>query len=161
MKKKIWLIGGLVVLVALIIWGVIWGPQTLSFYWYEYLNRKHLAEFEAIEETYRTDTNGGETPEETLDLFVAALEAGDAGLAASYFVPEKRGEMEKQFKAGFESGGVELLLGEVKKEEEKHVLGYDIEGNSVRFEFSDGDSVGLTIDLIKNPNSQKWLIESL
>lgn len=49
----------------------------------------------------------------------------------------------------------------LKKKRKKHVLGYDIEGNSVRFEFSDGDSVGLTIDLIKNPNSQKWLIESL
>ena len=53
MKKKIWLIGGLLILLVLIIWGVVWGPQTFSFYWYEYLNRKHLAEFEAaVEKTH-------------------------------------------------------------------------------------------------------------
>lgn len=157
MKKKIWLGVGLVVLLTAVIWGVIWGPQTLSFYWYEYLNRKHLAEFEALEEMYRTDTNGGETPEETLDLFAAALEAGDAGLAASYFVPDKRGEMEKQFKTGFKSGGVKLFLSEIEKEKEK----FDLGENQVRFEFLFGENVGLTVDLVKNPNSQKWLIESL
>ena len=110
MKKKIWLIGGLLVLVGLIIWGVVWGPQTISFYWYEYLNRKHLAEFEVAEEMYRTDTNGGETPEETLDLFVSALEAGDAGLAASYFVPEKRGEMERAVNNWKKNEGIDLVI---------------------------------------------------
>lgn len=157
MKKKIWLLVGLVILLLAIVWGVVWGPQTFSFYWYEYLNRKHLAEFEAIEEAYRTDTNGGETPEETLDLFVEALEAGDAGLAASYFVPEKRGEMEKQFKAGFKSGGVDLLLGDLKRVETGTLVGDD------RFEFVvlDNNQVLFSYSLIKNPNSQKWLIESL
>lgn len=157
MKKKIWLLVGLVILLLAIVWGVVWGPQTFSFYWYEYLNRKHLAEFEAVEEMYRTDNNGGGTPEETLDLFVAALEAGDAGLAASYFVPEKRGEMEKQFEAGFKSGGVKLFLSEVEKEKEK----FDLGENQVRFEFLFGENVGLTVDLVKNTHSQKWLIESL
>lgn len=157
MKKKIWLIGGLLILLVLIIWGVVWGPQTFSFYWYEYLNRKHLAEFEAAEEMYRTDTNGGETPEETLDLFVSALEAGDAGLAASYFVPEKRGEMEKQFKAGFESGGVELLLGDLKKIEK----GTSVNGDRHEFVVLENNQVLFSYSLVKNTYSQKWLIESL
>lgn len=157
MKKKIWLVVGLVVLLLVIVWGVVWGPQTFSFYWYEYLNRKHLAEFEAVEEMYRTDNNGGGTPEETLDLFVAALEAGDAGLAASYFVPEKRGEMEKQFEAGFKSGGVKLFLEDVKKVNDGILVGDD------RFQFvvSENNQALFTYSLIKNPHSQKWLIESL
>lgn len=145
-------------MIALIIWGLIWGPQTLSFYWYEYLNRKHLAEFEAIEETYRTDTNGGETPEETLDLFVAALEAGDAGLAASYFVLEKRGEMERAVNNWKKNEGIDLVISSLQEAEEGNFL-----GNS-KYQIpivGDDGVVSITIDLIKNQHSQKWLIESL
>lgn len=157
MKKKKWLIITLVILVALIIWGLTWGKETLSFFWYEYLNWKHLAEIEMAEEMYRIDTGGKDTPEETLSLFIAALEAGDAKLAASYFVPWKRSEMKKQFKAGFKSGGVELFLGEMQKEK----LKLNLEEDSVRFEFFLGEEISLMIDLIKSPYSQKWLIESL
>lgn len=38
-----------------------------------------------LEEAYRNDTYGGKTPQETLDLFVAALRAGDVELASKYF----------------------------------------------------------------------------
>lgn len=158
MKKKIWLGVGLLVLLVLIILGVVWGPKALSFYWYEYLNRKNLAEFEAIENAYKTDTNGGVTPKETLDLFVEALKAEDAELAASYFVPEKRGEMEEELKAGLKSGGVELLLRDISKINNENLVG---EGK--RFEFSviqDGQ-VTFSYLLVKNEFSQKWLIESL
>lgn len=158
MKKKIWLLVGLVILLLAIVWGVVWGPQTFSFYWYEYLNRKHLAEFEAIEEAYRTDTNGGETPEETLDLFVEALEAGDAGLAASYFVPEKRGEMERAVNNWKKNEGIDLVISSLQEAEEGNFL-----GNS-KYQIpivGDDGVVSITIDLIKNQHSQKWLIESL
>ena len=39
------------------------------------------------------DTYGGATPEETLQLFVDALKAGDIELAAKYYIPEKQGEV--------------------------------------------------------------------
>ena len=145
------------VLLLVLVWGVTRGPQTFSFYWYEYLNRKHLAEFEAMEEAYRTDTNGADTPGKTLDLFIEALEAGEAELAASYFVPEKRGEMEKQFKAGFESGGVELLLGDLKKIEK----GTSVNGDRHEFVVLENNQVLFSYSLVKNTYSQKWLIESL
>jgi hypothetical protein len=147
-----------VILLLAIVWGVVWGPQTFSFYWYEYLNRKHLAEFEAAEEMYRTDTNGGETPEETLDLFVSALEAGDAGLAASYFVPEKRGEMERAVNNWKKNEGIDLVISSLQEAEEGNFL-----GNS-KYQIpivGDDGVVSITIDLIKNQHSQKWLIESL
>jgi len=36
------------------------------------------------------DTYGGKTPEETLDLFIAAVEKGDYELASKYFVKSKQ-----------------------------------------------------------------------
>ncbi len=159
MKKKIWLLVGLVILLLAIVWGVVWGPQTFSFYWYEYLNRKHLAEFEALEEAYRMDTNGGETPEETLDLFVAALETGDAGLAASYFVPEKRGEMEKTVKNWIRNNRVEFIVSLLNKIvfDQKEIK----DGRYLVEAVNDDKEVELSVTFFKNPNSQKWLIESL
>jgi len=39
------------------------------------------------------DTYGGETPEETLELFISALEKGDVELASKYFVLDKQEEI--------------------------------------------------------------------
>lgn len=38
------------------------------------------------------DTYGGKTPEETLDMFISAVEKGDYELASRYFVVEKQEE---------------------------------------------------------------------
>ncbi len=38
------------------------------------------------------DTYGGKTPQETLDMFISAVEAGDYELASKYFVTEKQEE---------------------------------------------------------------------
>lgn len=46
-----------------------------------------------LEEQYENDTYGGETPEETLALFIQALENEDIELASKYFLPEDREEM--------------------------------------------------------------------
>lgn len=50
---------------------------------------------DAITRPAAPDTYGGKTPQETLDLFVAALRAGDVELASKYFVPDDRGSREK------------------------------------------------------------------
>lgn len=46
-----------------------------------------------LEEQYKNDTYGGDTPEETLRLFVEALEKKDYSLAAKYYVPEKQAKV--------------------------------------------------------------------
>jgi len=46
--------------------------------------------YDKVEEPYYTDTYGGATPEETYDLFIDALKAGDIELASRYFVLEKQ-----------------------------------------------------------------------
>src|SRR3989344_7948666 len=45
---------------------------------------------ERLQADYANDTFGGATPEETLSLFIAALEKGDIELASKYFLPEDR-----------------------------------------------------------------------
>src|SRR3990167_4899471 len=44
----------------------------------------------AIDAIYKNDTYGGKTPEETFDLYLAALKKGDLELASKYFVVERR-----------------------------------------------------------------------
>ena len=45
---------------------------------------------EALEKAYREDQYGGNTPEETLQLFIDALKKGDTDLAAKYFVVDEQ-----------------------------------------------------------------------
>ena len=47
------------------------------------------------EKPYREDTYGGKTPEETYDMFLAALRKGDTALASKYFVIEKQDNWKK------------------------------------------------------------------
>lgn len=43
------------------------------------------AEIDKIREKYKNDLDGGKTPEETLDLFIEALKAGDIEKASKYY----------------------------------------------------------------------------
>ena len=49
-------------------------------------------EVAGLQEQYANDIYGGDTPEETLELFIQALESGDVELASKYFVVEKQEE---------------------------------------------------------------------
>jgi len=149
MKKIILLI--LFVVVAL---GAIFIFITRDYWWQKYLITKYLREFNSLEETYRLDTNGGETPEETLELLIKALEAKDAKLASSYFIPEKRKEMVGEFKEGFRSGGVDTFL---KLSGEK---GNWFKVSDVLYLYKIYTAEGsFGFEFIKNNN--KWLIKSL
>ena len=143
----------------LIVAGAVWGPDYFIFYKNEYLQNKYLKEFAALEDAYRQDKNGGDTPEETLEMLVTALEKGDAGAAANLFVPEKRKEMKKQFTAGLKSGGVELFLLSVKNNKLEGI----VLDNGYRYQIidDDDDEVILSVDFTFNERSNRWLIESL
>ncbi|MFC1751720.1 hypothetical protein ACFLY5_01075, partial [Patescibacteria group bacterium] len=47
---------------------------------------------QAIFEEKNNDTVGGATPQETLDMFISAVEAGDYEMASKYFVLERQEE---------------------------------------------------------------------
>lgn len=50
---------------------------------------RYQAATKAYEDAMRTDTYGGKTPEETLQMLISALKAGDIDLAAKYFELEQ------------------------------------------------------------------------
>ena len=57
-----------------------------------YLIRSYIPEYQArkayeqLLEEYKNDPYGGDTPEETLQLFIDALKKGDVELAAKYYI---------------------------------------------------------------------------
>jgi hypothetical protein len=73
----------LAALAAFVIWGLLKsGP------WLKKFQDWRLAR--QLEAPYRNDKYGGETPEETFDMFIAALEKGDVELASKYFKLDKQ-----------------------------------------------------------------------
>ena len=108
------------------------------------------------------DTYGGKTPQETLDLFVAALRTGDVELASKYFLLDEGLSREKWI----------ALLDGIKKEGSLNQMANDIKQKSIsgnlnsENEFgyilynSDG-TVGVQINLRYNRYSKIWKIESL
>lgn len=82
----------LAVLAGLVIWSMLnLGPWLRT--WQE--QRAVAAAQKKLEELYRNDKYGGKTPEETFDMFIAALEKGDVDLASKYFVLNKQEQWRK------------------------------------------------------------------
>ncbi len=111
-----------------------------------------------MERTYREDTYGGATPEETLKLFTDALKAGDTDLAAKYFVVEKqieRREIFENWERNNKLGSVINLLEDVDKADY-------ISSNNAQISFlNQSGIVGIIVSFVKNPQTNKWKIESL
>ncbi|MDO8602061.1 MAG: hypothetical protein Q7R62_02980 [bacterium] len=120
-------------------------------------------DMEAWKDIYRNDKAGGSTPQETLDLFIVALEKNDVELATSYFMPDDYGSREKWRKVlqdtkddtGFEAAIVELKS---SKPEPAGIIG----DGSKFYAFSALDSNGM-VDLyvILQFNGNFWKIDSL
>ena len=117
-----------------------------------------------IKEMMKKDDFGGETPEETLQLFIDALKAGETELASRYFVVNKREQMAKELAIGQERGHLEELVELLEKRER----GGFYAGRDDKYEFVViGDSgkwdgvAEFTFDLVKNLETKVWKIESL
>ena len=114
----------------------------------------------ALEAQYKNDPYGGTTPEETLRLFIEALEKKDYTLASNYFVPEKRAEELNALPEAVKSGGVNMMINAYingKLVSEKY-------GGQDKYEirlFPPQDDVPFVFTLIKNPFTNRWLILDL
>lgn len=117
-----------------------------------------LREDQALENAYRKNTYGGATPEETLQLFITALKAGDADLAAKYFVPEKEKEMREVIKIGMKNNNIDKLISILNKEKKGNEVSENI---FVLDTFDDNNNAEFSFRFLKNKFTQKWLIESL
>ena len=100
---------------------------------------------------------GGKTPQETLKLFIAALEKNDLILAVKYFIPENRETESEDLTKLYEIH----LLSDLIKDLKSVKSGKKLDDNRYRFEVL--DEMGQTaaeLELIKNQNGF-WKIISL
>jgi len=122
---------------------------------------------EGLKQYYKVleeDTYGGKTPQETLDMFISALEKGDIDLAAKYFALDdnlSRKEWEDGLKKAKEEGeipGILLILKEMQPAKEDHYLKDEFE--FLHFDKNTG-LVDHTVYLQFNEYSKVWKIKSM
>ena len=113
----------------------------------------------AIKAAYEADTYGGKTPQETWDMFIQALEAGDTDLAAKYFIVEKQEEERESWKKAKERGFIQLFLNDFRL-----IKGYRMYDNGMMFEFYTDDidgGPGFVYTLVLNKQTNIWKIYDL
>lgn len=124
-----------------------------------------IAEFfsglQAAEERQRQDTYGGETPEETLQLFIAALENDDLELASKYFKLDDLGYSDprilENLKKTKEEGKMMDIISMLK-------IAEPVDGWGPYYGFEIRDEKGELIHgigLFKGEHYSVWKIESL
>lgn len=150
--------------ISLIIFGIIvfvWYSYVgvvkyMNWKWYEGM-KKEAVKFEkelADKETkIMSDTYGGKTPQETLVLFITAVEDGDYELASKYFVVERQGEWENELFEIKQAKKIDIFLDPLK--ETLNSLG-EFSKDSNRYFINDPVSV----DLIIYP-SNLWKIDEI
>ena|SRR3989344_4663299 len=127
---------------------------------------------EALEKAYREDQYGGNTPEETLQLFIDALKKGDTDLAAKYFIIDEQEKWKEKLKNLANQSKLNAVIEDIEKavlekdEDGIVVFGYDkyFEGGKTtiqdkNFEVPAGIS-HQNIRLGRGPNN-KWKIIDL
>ncbi len=115
-------------------------------------------------EAMTADTYGGKTPQETLDLFVEALRAGDVELASKYFLLDENLSREKWVSRleDIKNGNLFEVMADDISNRSQPDLENRIDDNDFVFVLrKDDGNVGARIDMQLNSFSQIWKIESL
>ena len=152
-KKRVFISCG--ILLALVIGGWAVGASI------DWLRNDNLrSAYDAYVASQASDGIGGKTPQETLDLFVAALRAGDVDLASKYFTVDDRGCREKWVRY-FNDLKVKNLLGvmaeDIATKSKPAASSYD--GNFGYTILNKDGTVGVSIDLAHF--GVLWKIENL
>ena len=137
-----------VALASAIIYGIgYWKYQNSP----EYRAEQNLKK---LEKKYAEDPYGGETPEETLRLFIDALKKGDTDLAAKYFILDKQEEWQEDLAKLQEKN----LLDETILDLEKVKLSKKTEETAF-FTLADENNIAISQLIIdKNLINNKWKI---
>lgn len=115
-----------------------------------------LAEVERLRKLYESDTFGGQTPEETLSLFIDALKKGDTELASKYFVLDKQDKWSKNLQKIKELNQLEFMAKDLENSKEKKVLS---ESQIVFNYYNDLKQLAVAVNLAKNPNGTWKIID--
>src|SRR3989344_1148709 len=130
---------------------------------------KYLAWEENYKKAMREDTYGGKTPEETLQMFIEALEKEDVELASKYFALETDTKSpnyltRKKWKNYLQEIGNKKLLQQMANDIEKDAKPLTKILNNKEFSyalFNEDGTVGISIYLKFNEHSNVWKIVSL
>lgn len=100
---------------------------------------------------------GGQTPQETLNFFISALEKNDLNLAVKYFIPENRETVSEDIAKLSSSNFLEDLIGDLKNIKS----GKSKDKNHFYFEVLDKNDQTVTkLEFLKNQKGL-WKIISL
>lgn len=136
-------IGGFVLIIALAMGGLYF----LNYYFSA--EQKSIRYYKNLERQYAEDTYGGQTPEETLQLFIDALKAGDIELASKYFVVDKRGEWLDNLSKIKNNGFLQVMISDLNRPKNK----YSVSDAQVGFDIAnDKKEVALTVLIGRNSN---------
>ena len=121
-------------------------------------------EFETgYKQAMANDTYGGKTPQETLDLFVAALEQGDLELASRYFVLNSIGQRDEKWLSALEKtrqeGKLNLVASLLKKATPD--IGTITGDEDFKFKVYEDGKLQAYINMQLNTYSNVWKIESI
>lgn len=134
--------------------GAVYGTQYLR-----YRNSpeyKAVKDWENLQKQYAEDTFGGDTPEETLRLFVEALKKGDTDLAAKYFVLDKQQEWREELSRIEDKNLLKFMIEDLEKAKKS-------KSNDKEAFFTvtnENKVVSVLIDIRENVNG-KWKILDL
>lgn len=171
MKKKKMIILFIVLLAAAAgayeVWNIYGNPTTKQ----SQETEQKYQNYQAWEEQYRhaleQDTYGGETPEQTLQMFITALENEDVELASKYFLIETdeknadylthEGWLRLLQQAKRENRIEEIIKSIKKTKPQEYSKDYTL--NTQSFSYKDGE--GALVILVLNKYNQVWKIESM
>ena len=117
----------------------------------------------AYEEAMQNDVYGGKTPQETLNLFISALEKEDIELASKYFILRSDGSPDLRWLEGIkkikEENGLGIIISDLKSAK---MVEQDVNLKTTWFSvFDEQENISKEILLKFNQYSGIWKIESL
>src|SRR3989338_2462671 len=106
-------------------------------------------DLKALQKRYAEDTYGGKTPEETIELFIAALKKEDIDLAVKYFIIDKQEEWRAGLANVMEHQKWSSMVFDLERKKYKN----EISDELVAFDIAnDNNEAALSISLAKIPN---------
>lgn len=118
--------------------------------------------FEGVFERLENDTYGGQTPQETIDLFIAALEKRDLELAAKYFKRRFDGNEDPAILENIKKLDDKEMLPEVINDLKGAKMNGDIELSTATYDvFEKNGELKYQFVLYKGTKTPVWKIEAL
>ncbi len=138
----------LVLLAGVIVWATLNGMPLINSLRAKWEAQRLQAQWE---KPYREDTYGGKTPEETYDMFLAALSKGDIVLASKYFVVKDQNGWKKTLEQYKSQNIIASFINELENTKKTWKKSSKSTENTVSFKYA----VAVKEDTVANLDGQK------